>query len=108
MLYGLLPLHNQSTFQDLESRPQAGKERAHPFSYHNKLSIETSVTFSPLWIALWVSFVGVAGIYARTAADNHRMYNGIMEVSIEERRPMVDWREIAYPGLIVSLWRDFR
>lgn len=74
----------------MESRPQTGKERAHPFSYHNKLSIETSVTFSPLWIALWVSFVGVAGMYACTAADNHRMYSGIMEANIEERRLVVD------------------
>jgi len=49
------------------------KEEAHPFSNHNKFRIEISVTFNPLWIAFWVSFVGPAGIYACTIADSHRV-----------------------------------
>ena len=47
------------------------------------------MTFSPLWIALWVSFVGIAGIYACTTADNRKTHNRRREGNIEERGPMV-------------------
>lgn len=58
-----------------ELRVKNGQDagRTHPFSHHNKLSVETSVTFRPFWIASSVLFVGTAGIYACTAADNHRV-----------------------------------
>jgi hypothetical protein len=40
-------------------------------------------------MALSVSFVGIAGIYARTAADSHRTQSRIIGENVEERRPMV-------------------
>ena len=47
------------------------------------MSLEISVVFKPLWIALSVSFVGVAGMYARTTANIHRMKNRITGGNVE-------------------------
>ena len=75
----------------------------HPLSDHNKLSVETSVTFSPLWIALCVSFVGLAGTYARTTAENHRTWNKAMGRNLEERGTMVVWTETGQPSSGLSV-----
>jgi len=74
MVYMLLPLHKIEGQLKLRipTMDKSCRERAHPSSYHSKLSVETSVTLKLFWIAPSVSFVGVAGRYARTAADIHR------------------------------------
>ena len=81
-------------------REKGDNEVTHEFSYHNRLSVETSVTFSPLWMALWVSFVGIAGIYARTRADSRRTHNRRREGNIEEGwRMVVEGAELSSLGL---------
>ena len=84
---------------ETENQNSWNKERTHPFAYHNRLRVEISVTFSPFWIASWELFVGTAGIYACTAADNHRMQKRIVEAVVEECGVIVGRAEMGQPSL---------